>query len=171
LADKRSAYEESIRIPLLVRYPKLGAKGKTIDALALNIDLAPTLLDFAGVRVPKEMQGRSWRPLLEGKKVKWREAFLYEYFYERNYAVPTTLAVRTESAKLIRYPGHDDWTELYDLRADPYETKNLVNDPAHRKLLKQMQAEDDRQTKAVKFRVPDAAHPVPANPVVTPAGE
>ena len=68
LGDKRSAYEESLRIPLLVRYPQLGAKGKLVDQMALNIDLAPTLLDFAGVPVPKEMHGRSWRPLLEARR-------------------------------------------------------------------------------------------------------
>src|SRR5207249_2444368 len=69
LGDKRSAYDESLRIPFLVRYPKLGAaaRGKALDQMILNIDLAPTFLDLASVPVPKEMQGRSWRPLLEGK--------------------------------------------------------------------------------------------------------
>src|SRR5207244_8597848 len=75
LGDKRSAYEESMRIPLIVRYPKLAAKGKALDPIALNVDLAPTLLDFAGVAIPKEMHGRSWRPLLEGKHTDWRSAF------------------------------------------------------------------------------------------------
>jgi arylsulfatase A-like enzyme len=80
LGDKRSAYEESMRIPLLLRYPKLGARGKLIDSMVLNLDLAPTLLDFAGVRVPKEMQGRSWKPLLSGasgKVPEWRTSFFY----------------------------------------------------------------------------------------------
>jgi arylsulfatase A-like enzyme len=74
LGDKRTGYDESLRIPLLVRYPKLGASatGRTVDAIALNIDLAPTFLDFAGVARPEAMQGRSWRPLLEGKP--WRLA-------------------------------------------------------------------------------------------------
>ena len=67
LGDKRSAYEESMRIPLLVRYPRLGPPGRTIDGLVLNVDLAPTLLDYAGVDVPGRMQGRSWRPLFEGR--------------------------------------------------------------------------------------------------------
>jgi arylsulfatase A-like enzyme len=164
--DKRSAYDESLRIPLLVRYPKLGdkARSKLIDQMALNIDLAPTLLDLAGVRIPESMQGRSWRPLLEGNaaSANWRTAFFYEYFYERNYAIPTVLAVRTERAKLIKYPGHDDWTELFDLDADPYETKNLAADPAAKQLRAAMQDEFDRQAKAIDFRIPDFADPLPA---------
>jgi arylsulfatase A-like enzyme len=157
LGDKRSAYDESMRIPFLVRYPKSGGKGKAVDGMVLNIDLAPTLLDFADVAVPKEMQGRSWRPLLEGRAVDWRKAFFYEYFFERNYATPTVLAVRTDTAKLITYPGHAEWTELFDLRADPYEMKNLAGDPAHKQLREQMEAEFERQKKAVGFRVPDYA--------------
>ena len=164
LGDKRSAYEESIRIPLLVRYPRLGeaARGKVVDALALNIDLAPTLLDLAGVPIPPSMQGRSWRPLLTGAAPSdWRTAFFYEYFYERPFAVPTVLAVRTTTAKLIRYPGHDDWTELFDLTRDPYETRNLIADPAARDLRHEMEAEFDRQSKLVQFRVPPTADPPP----------
>jgi len=158
LGDKRSAYDESLRIPLLARYPKLGVKGKVVDEMALNIDLAPTLLDFAGVPVPATMQGRSWRPLLEGKLASWRKAFFYEYFYEKGMErTPSVLAVRTETAKLIKYPGHDDWTELFDLKADPFEKKNLARDPAHKDLLEQMQGEFDRQGKAVQFRIPDYA--------------
>jgi len=118
-----------------------------VDQMALNVDLAPTLLDLAGVKIPESMQGRSWRPLLEGNaaSANWRSAFFYEYFYERNYAIPTVLAVRTDKAKLIKYPGHDDWTELFDLSSDPYETKNLASDPAAKDLLTKMQAEFDRR--------------------------
>lgn len=166
LGDKRSAYEESLRIPLLVRWPKLGEKGrgKLVDQMALNIDLAPTFLDLAGVQVPNSMHGRSWRALLEGNPAaaNWRTALFYEYFFERNYAIPTVLAVRTETAKLIKYPGHDEWTELFDLAADPYETKNLASEPAARELLARMQAEFDRQARAVDFRIPDYADPLPA---------
>lgn len=159
LGDKRSAYDESMRIPMLVRYPKLGVKGKALDQMVLNIDLAPTLLDFAGVAIPKEMQGRSWRPLLEGKPVEWRKAWFYEYFQERGFGSPTVLAVRTDTAKLIQYPDHDDWTELFDLKADPYETKNLIRDPARQELRKQLEAEFQRQKEAVGFRVPPYADP------------
>jgi N-acetylglucosamine-6-sulfatase len=151
LGDKRAAYEESIRIPLLVRVP--GApKGQRIDAMALNIDLAPTLLDLAGVEVPDAMQGRSLRPLLHGENPSdWRTAFLYEYFDDPPFKTPVNLALRTTTAKLIRYPGHDDWTELFDLRSDPFETKNLARDPARATMLARMQAEFDRQSAAVRF--------------------
>lgn len=158
LGDKRSAYDESLRIPLIVRYPRLGVKGKARDEMVLNIDLAPTFLDFAGVAAPKEMQGRSWRPLLEGKSAEWRKAWFYEYFLERGYTgIPTVLAVRTGNAKIIKYPGHDDWTEVFDLHADPYETKNLATDPAHKALREQLEGEFERQKQAVGFRVPPYA--------------
>jgi arylsulfatase A-like enzyme len=158
LGDKRSAYDESLRIPFIVRYPKGAPKGATVDAMVLNVDLAPTLLDFAGVAVPKEMQGRSWKPLLAASGTpEWRKAFFYEYFFERGFASPTTLAVRTDDAKLIKYPGHDEWTELFDLKADPYETKNLYSDPAAKPLRERMEAEFDRQAKAVDYHVPATA--------------
>jgi arylsulfatase A-like enzyme len=157
LSDKRTAYEESLRIPLLVRWPKLSARGETRDQMVLNTDLAPTMLDYAGVTIPAQMQGRSWRPLLEGQAEKtYRPSFFYEYFYEKPYAfAPFTLAVRTETAKLIKYPGHDEWTELFDLTTDPYETHNLFTDPAHAALREQMLAEFDRQQKAVDYRMPE----------------
>ena len=158
LGDKRSAYEESLRIPLLLRYPRLILKGRTLDELVLNIDLAPTFLELAGISVPREMQGTSWVPLLTGKTSEWRQSFLAEYFYERNFVgTPTLVAVRTANAKLIKYPGHGEWTELFDLAADPYETKNLARDPAHRDLLARMHSEFDGQVKATQYHVPDHA--------------
>lgn len=167
LGDKRSAYEESMRIPLLVRYPRLVAKGSTCDQLALNIDLAPTLIDLAGAAIPRAMQGRSWKPLLAGQPpADWRQSFFYEYFLENAYPqTPTLLAVRTTTAKLIKYPGHDEWTELFDLVNDPYETKNLVKDPAHRDLLAKLEAEFDRTAKECEFRIPDYADK-PGTPAV-----
>ncbi len=159
LHDKRSAYDESLRIPLLVRYPRLAGKGKRIDQIALNIDLAPTLLDFAGVPIPKEMQGRSWRPLLEGKDADWRKAFFYSYFFENGGSppTPTVTAVRTDTAKLIKYAGHDEWTEVFDLKNDPYELKNLARDESSVALRNELEAEYDRQARAVAFRIPDFA--------------
>lgn len=155
LGDKRSAYDESLRIPLLVRYPRVFPKGKALDEIVLNIDLAPTFLDLAGVAVPREMQGRSWLPLVTGKSADWRKAFLAEYFLENAFpTTPTLVAVRTTNAKLIKYPGHDEWTELFDLSADPYETRNLARDPAQKDLLARMNAEFDQQVKATEFRVP-----------------
>jgi arylsulfatase A-like enzyme len=161
LGDKRSAYEESIRIPFLVRLPGPSPKdgtGRVVDAVVLNVDLAPTLLDFAGIAIPKTMHGRSFRPLLEGRKTDWRQAFFYCYFFERNFpGTPTVTAVRTENAVLIRYPGHDNWTEMFDLTSDPYQLTNLFRDAGSADLRRRLEAEYDRQARAIEFRIPDFA--------------
>jgi len=156
--DKRSAYDESMRVPFLVRCPTLGAaaQGRVVDEMVLNLDLAQTLLDFAGLTTPKAMQGMSWRPLLTGKPESWRQSWFYEYFAEnqKNTRIPDITAVRTTDAKLIRYRGHRDWNELFDLKTDPYEMHNLYHDPAHATLREKLQAEHDRLAKAVGYRVP-----------------
>lgn len=159
LADKRSAYEESLRIPFLVRSPASGAtaRGRVVDEMVLNLDLAPTLLELAGVAVPPEMQGRSWRSLLEGRRTPWREAWFYEYFAEKQPGsrVPDITAVRTASAKLIKYPGHEEWTELFDLSADPFEMENLYRDPRRAPLRRELEGAHDQLTREVGYRVPD----------------
>lgn len=160
LGDKRSAYDQSLRIPMLVRYPRLVGPGTLCDDMVLNIDIAPTFLELAGVPVPTTMQGKSWQPLLAGKKVAWRQSFLAEYFYERGFVgTPTLVAVRTPDAKLIKYPAHDDWTELFDLKNDPYEITNLANDPKQKHLLARMTAEFDQQVKATGYSRPAHADP------------
>ena len=171
LGDKRSAYDESLRIPLLVRYPKFDRRGVTMDQMALNIDLAPTLLDLAGVEIPAEMQGRSWKPLLAGESATdWRKSYFYSYFREGRSPTPTVTAVRTETAKLIRYPGRDDWTEMFDLQSDPYETKNLFADPAHAELRRTLEAEYEKQAKAVDYHVPKFADEKVLPPEPKPLG-
>jgi arylsulfatase A-like enzyme len=158
LGDKRSAYDESLLIPMIVRYPRLIPKAKVLDEMVLNIDLAPTFLDLAGLPIPSEMQGRSWRPLLAGTPTDWRKSFLFEYFLENAYpTTPTLVGVRTTEAKLIKYPGHNEWTELFDLAHDPYETKNLAADPASKDLLARMRAELDQQERITRFCIPDYA--------------
>jgi arylsulfatase A-like enzyme len=154
LGDKRSAYEESIRVPLMIRLPGNDARRAVVnDAMVLNIDYAPTILDFAGAEALPDAQGRSLRPLLDGETPPdWRTAFFYEYFMEKQYGVPTTLAVRTATHKLITYPGHDEWTELFDIQNDPYETKNLVDDTA---LFAELRRVFDAEAKAVAFRMPE----------------
>jgi len=128
LWDKRAAYDPSIRIPLLMRYPRRIDAGTTCDEMVLNLDLAPTLLELAGVPVPPSVQGASMLPVLEGRP--GRDAFLYEYFRELG-TVPTCLAVRTRDWKFIAYPEDPQFgAELYDLRADPGELVNLAGDPA-----------------------------------------
>ena len=161
LGDKRSIYEESLRIPMLVRYPRLFGKGRVVDEMVLNIDLAPTFLDLAGVSVPREMQGVSWKALAAGQKpANWRQSFLAEYFYEDGGGqTPTLVGVRTATAKLVKYPGHPEWTEVFDLAVDPYELKNLAPDPA---FTAKLEAELDAQMKAVNYAVPpDADKPRP----------
>jgi arylsulfatase A-like enzyme len=153
LSDKRSAYDESMRVPLVIHMPGKDAKhGVNKEAMVLNIDYGPTILDLAGAKPLPNGQGRSLRPLLTNTESQdWRTSFFYEYFKEPNYTSPTVLAARTNTSKLITYPGHEEWTEVFDLKNDPFELKNLVDDKA---LLKKMRAEFDAQAAAVNFHMP-----------------
>jgi N-acetylglucosamine-6-sulfatase len=141
LGDKRWAYEPSLRAPLLVRYPRLAKAGGRPEQLALNIDLAPTFLELAGVKAPSGVQGRSLVPLLAGGKAGWRRSFLAEYFRDGKFVCPPWQAVRTERWKYIHYPEKADADELYDLEADPQEMKNLAGDPKAEGRLKEMKQE------------------------------
>lgn len=166
LNDKRSAYDESLRIPMILRYPAKVPAGKVLDDLVLNIDIAPTFLELAGLPVPENMQGLSLAPLLEGRAKDWRQSFLAEYFIDREYPNnPTWVAVRTRSAKLVKYPGREEWTELFDLSADPYEIDNLADDPAHRSLREDMERELGRQIQLVNYHVPVDAPQARFDPV------
>jgi len=132
LIDKRCAYEDSIRIPMLMRAPMYSKGGRTID-------IAPTLLDVAGLSTPDQMDGVSFLPLVKGEKIKWRDYLLYEYYWERNYPqTPTMHALRGDRFKYVRYHGIWDVDELYDLQADPDEKINLINDPKHADTVKQL---------------------------------
>jgi N-acetylglucosamine-6-sulfatase len=125
MIDKRWAYEESIRIPFLFRYPALVSRGGTeSERMILNIDLAPTLLDLAGLEIPEYMQGRSILPLLRDPGSTWRDAFYYSYYREAPFPAPTVRAIRTERYKYIEYEAKDP--ELYDLERDPGERNDLV---------------------------------------------
>ncbi len=140
LGDKRLIYEESIRIPLLVRYPKLVKPGSTVHGMALNIDLAPTLLELAGEKIPDGMQGRSMVPVLQGKP--GHKSFLYEYFREGWVAgLPFMLGVRTERWKYCTYPDMDDIDELYNLAGDPIEMHNLAQKPIYAGKVREMRDE------------------------------
>ncbi|MDP6377102.1 MAG: sulfatase [Pseudomonadales bacterium] len=129
LIDKRTMYEASIRVPLIVHGP-LGARGgRRLPQMVLNIDFAPTFIDAAGGDIPESMQGRSWLPQLQDNGAPGRDAFLYEYFWERAFPqTPTVLGVRTTRYKLMRYHGIWDRYELYDLQIDPQERNNLIGD-------------------------------------------
>lgn len=142
LGDKRWAYDESIRDPLLVRFPKLLKAGVKLDQLVLNIDIAPTVLDLAGAPIPKTIQGRSLLPLFKNPKADWRNSILTEYFQEKSFQrTPTWQSARTDRWKLIHYTELEGMDELYDLKADPYEMKNLIKEPGAKKELEKMHAE------------------------------
>jgi arylsulfatase A-like enzyme len=133
LGDKRSAYEESIRIPLLAHYPRYIPAGTVVDALTLNVDLAPTILEVAGVAPGWRMQGASLVPLFGGAvPAEWRKEFLYENYQDPEYPAVTfdILSLRTEFAKRVEYPGRPEWTQVFDLRVDPLEMRNLAQDPS-----------------------------------------
>ena len=148
--ERRLAYEESIRMPLLVRYPKAIKAGTVRDEFALNIDLAPTLLELAGVTAPGTMQGRSLVPLLAGKRPAWRNSFLIEYYSDKVF--PRVLqmgykAVRNGRWKYIHYLELEGMDELYDLKNDPYEMKNLIDQPGSARTLAEMKREMERLLK------------------------
>ncbi len=131
LIDKRHAYEESIRVPMLAWAPGLVEAGSTIEPLVRNIDIAPTMLDLAGVKSGRTMDGRSFLPLLEGKPGMWNSELLYEYYWEDAFPhTPTVLSLRDGRYKYIYYHGVWDDPELFDLTNDPLERHNLVRDPA-----------------------------------------
>jgi len=136
--DKRFMYEESAGMPLLLRYPEGITAGVTRNELVLNLDLAPTLLDLAGVTVPDYMQGASLRGLLRGGAAGvWRQALYYHYYeYPHGWhAVKRHYGIRTPSYKLIHFYDDIDAWELYDLQRDPQELRNLIDSPAHRHLV------------------------------------
>mgnify|MGYP000988828448 FL=1 len=137
--DKRFMYEESFRTPLLVRYPKEIKGGTKIDKLVQNLDFAPTLLDYAGVEIPDEMQGESFRDLVSGKSEQWRDAVYYTYYeYPAIHMVKRHYGIATERYKLIHfYYDIDEW-ELYDLEKDPHEMHNVYNDPAYAEVREMM---------------------------------
>jgi len=153
LVDKRWAYEESIRIPFLVRAPGIVRNpGREIDELVLNIDLAPTVLELAGISPPKSIQGKSFAPLLREKSFKWREDFLYEYFYDEYYNVPPMLAVRTRDWKYIRYRYHLRAEELYYLKEDPKEQNNLASAPEYQEQKQRLSQRLEQLLKETRFK-------------------
>jgi N-acetylglucosamine-6-sulfatase len=139
LIDKRTAYEESMRVPLVLACPELFAGGQRPKDVVANIDVAPTILEAAGLRPPAHMQGRSFLPVLRGRPLAARDGLLYEYYWERNFPhTPTIFALRDARYKYIRPHGVWDLEELYDLDADPLEAHNLIASPAHRSIVANM---------------------------------
>ena len=133
LIDKRHAYEESMRVPLLVWAPGFVKPKAVINQVVMNVDIAPTFLELAGIRKPANMQGNSFAPFLRGETIPWRDRVFYEYYWEAAFpSTPTMFAVRTDRYKYIYNHGSWDINELYDLQNDPYEMNNLVRDSSLR---------------------------------------
>ena len=141
--DKRFMYEESLQMPLLVRYPKEIKAGSVNKDIVMNLDFAETFLDYAGARVPEDMQGRSLRPLLQGQTpADWRKSMYYHYYeYPAVHSVKRHYGIRTERHKLVHFYNDIDEWELYDLKSDPDEMRNVYNDPAYAGTVKQLTAE------------------------------
>jgi N-acetylglucosamine-6-sulfatase len=136
MTDKRTMHEPSIRVPLLVRYPPLAKSGTVVEKMVLSVDLAPSILEICGARPLEKIHGMSWKQLLEGNDRGWRTSWYYEYNYEKQFPyTPNVRGVRTDRWKYVHYPHGDGKpdrhkAELYDLKNDPGETKNLIDDPS-----------------------------------------
>ncbi len=150
--------EESLRMPLLMRYPRMIEPGSACDAMVLNVDFAATFLDLAGITVPADMQGQSLRPLLAGNQpAAWRRSMYYRY-YANEYAIPPQYGIRTERWKLVHYQGSvgendgtpvgtrersrpvDEW-ELFDLKSKASEAVNLYQEPEIEDVLSRLKGE------------------------------
>jgi arylsulfatase A-like enzyme len=144
--DKRFMYEESLRMPLLVRYPREIKPHVDRRDMVMNLDFAPTFLDYAGVEAPAGMQGRSMRAVLRGRTpADWRRSIYYHYFeYPAVHMVRRHYGVRTNRYKLIRFYYDIDAWELYDLQKDPHELHNVYSDPAYARVEREMKAELER---------------------------
>ena len=141
LHGKMEAYDPSIRVPMMVRYPRKIKAGQRIDDFVVNVDLAPTILDLCGVKAKEPMQGRSWAPLVTGKRgtVEWRKTFLYETHQgDADPAHPSVKALRTDRYKLILNLNPKDIEELYDLKNDPQELKNIAAEKGNAGLIRQL---------------------------------
>ena len=143
LIDKRHAYEESMRVPLLVWAPGMIKPNSVIEQVVMNVDLAPTFLELAGITKPSQMQGYSFTNLLKGNAKGWqRDKVFYEYYWEAAFPqTPTMFSVRTDRYKYIYYNGVWDINELFDMQNDPFEMNNLIRDSSYRKI--GLQLKDD----------------------------
>jgi len=138
LIDKRHFYEESVRVPMLA-WGNGVSSGMVVEQMIQNIDVAPTVLEMAGLQKPEHMSGASLLPLLGGKQVAWRERIFYEYYWEYEFPqTPTMHGVRTDQYKLIRYHGIWDTNEFFDLKNDPGETRNLIASPEHQAIIREL---------------------------------
>lgn len=137
LFDKRFMYEEALRTPLVMKYPVEISGGTNCGLLVQNIDIAPTILELAGIPIPKNMQGESLRKTWKENHTEWRDAIYYHY-YEKGFGATPHCGIRTNTYKLIHYYNAVDSWELYDLTADISEMNNLVEKPAYAEVVKDL---------------------------------
>jgi arylsulfatase A-like enzyme len=173
LGDKRTAYEESIRIPFLLRYPAK-VKPAAREELVLNLDVAATLLDACGLEPGWEQHGRSLLPLATSApgSLPWRKSFLYQNYRDPAYPKVTfdVLAVRDTTHKYVENDHNPEWTQLFDLTVDPGEDRNLAGDPASAARLAEMKAELEKLKKETGYhpplpaKLPEAGKPTASIP-------
>ncbi|HMJ66127.1 MAG TPA: sulfatase [Candidatus Binatia bacterium] len=149
--DKRFMYEESLKMPFIIRWPGVIKSNSVQNAMALNIDFAPTFLEMAGIKIPKDIQGRSLMPLLRGTKpFTWRRSFYYRYYHDPgDHNTRAHYGVRTETHKLIYFWKKNQW-ECYDVIRDPFELNNRYNDPAYFEIVQNLKRELYRLKKEVE---------------------
>jgi arylsulfatase A-like enzyme len=152
LYDKRNAYEESMRIPFFIRYPKLIRQTVKREQMILNIDLAPTLLDIIGARIPSSMQGKSIVPYLKSPIHEGRDAFLYEHFPVFPIPIPGITAVMTRDYKYITYQKGTWQDQLFNLTADPRELKNIIQTDAGKAALPGLKTRLEQLKKETGYR-------------------
>lgn len=139
LIDKRTAYEESMRVPMVMHCPELFKGGTVVSQVVANIDISPTILEAAALKAPDNMDGKSFLSLAESKPAPWRDFLLYEYYWEWPFPqTPTIFALRGDQYKYIHYYGLWDSNELYDIKADPLESRNLIASQQYVEVIKQM---------------------------------
>lgn len=148
-------YEESLRMPLLMRWPGRVEPGTRIEGLVQNIDYGPTFLAAAGLPIPEDMQGESLLPLLSGRTpATWRDSIYYHYYELGEHRVPRHEGVRDNRYKLIHYYDVDDW-ELFDLQADPQELTSVYEAPRNAVVVKRMQGKLEALKQQYQVPQPD----------------
>lgn len=146
-SERRLSYEEALRIPMMIRFPGRIPAGTRPGQMVLSLDIAPTMLDLAGEAPPVDLHGMSLVPILEGQDPAWRSSFLIEYYSDTVFERMDFMgykAVRTDRHKYIRYEDQTDMDELYDLVGDPYELKNVIDDPRYADVRDELDSELNR---------------------------
>lgn len=159
LIDKRVAYETSSRVPMLMQCPNLLPGKSVVEEVVANIDIAPTILEAMSLKKPPHMDGQSFLPLALGKNIRWRDYFLYAYYWEQNYPqTPTHFSLRGKQYKYTTYYGVWDTDELFDIQNDPNEQNNLIHLPDFEKV------KVDMQTRLYQMMADLGGMEIPMNP-------